>query len=241
MERTEILGDHQTMIELHQFPPAFGLPNPSSFCLKLETWLRIVGLEYTVVHEHDPKRAPLGKMPWIVDDGEEIGDSSLIIEHLKRTRGIDPDATLTPEQVGTALAVQRLVEDHLYHVMVYHRWVASGPEIIGLFFAGLPALIRPVVIRLARRKVARDLRGHGVALHRAEDVWEMGRQDLSALSALLGDQPFFFGAEPKTIDAVVFGLIVMFVRSPMEPSLAEHAQKLGNFPSYCDRILERFF
>ena len=229
------------MIELHQFPPAFGLPNPSTFCLKLETWLRMVGLEFTIVQERDPGRAPLGKMPWIVDDGKVIGDSSLIIEHLKRTRSIDPDAALTREQAATALAVQRLVENHLYHVLVYHRWVASDPEVISRFFAGLPALVRPVVTRLAMRKMARDLRGHGLALHRAEDIWEMGRQDLSAISSLLGDQSFFFGAEPTTIDAIVFGLVVMFVRSPAEPSLAERARHLGNLEPYCDRILERYF
>jgi hypothetical protein len=28
------------MIRLHQYPPMFGLPNPSPFCMKLETWLR---------------------------------------------------------------------------------------------------------------------------------------------------------------------------------------------------------
>ena len=229
------------MLELHQFPPAFGLPSPSPFCLKLETWLRMVGLDYTVVVEHDPRRAPLGKMPWIVDDGKAIGDSSLVIEYLKRTRGIDPDAALTPEQAATALAVQRMCEDHLYHVVVYYRWVASGPEIISRFFAGLPALVRPVVTHFARRKAARDLRGHGLALHRAEDIWEMGRQDLTALSHLLGDQEYFFGAEPSTIDAIVFGIVATVVRSPVEPSLADHARSLANLEPYCDRMMERYF
>lgn len=229
------------MIELHQFPPAFGLPSLSSFCLKLETWLRMVELEFTVVQETDTRRAPHGKMPWIVDDGVAIGDSSLVIEHLKRTRGLDPDAALTPEQVAVALAVQRLVENHLYHVLVHYRWVASDPEVISRFFAGLPALVRPVVTRLVRRKIARDLKGHGISLHRDEEIWQMGRQDLSALSALLGERPFFYGAEPTTTDAIVFGLVVMFVRSPAEPSLVEHARSLGNLEPYCDRMLERYF
>ena len=201
----------------------------------------MVELEFTVVQESDTRRAPLGKMPWIVDDGVSIGDSTLAIEHLKRTRGLDPDAALTSEQAATALSMQRLVENHLYHVVVYYRWVASGPEVISRFFAGLPALARPVVTRLVRRKIARDLRGHGIALHRDEEIWQMGRQDLSALSGLLGEQPFFFGAEPTTIDAIVFGLVVLFVRSPVEPSLAEHTRSLGNLEPYCDRMLERYF
>lgn len=229
------------MIELHQFPPAFGLPSPSSFCIKLETWLRMVGLEFTVVQETDTRRGPHGKMPWIVDDGVAIGDSSLAIEHLKRTRGLDPDAALTPEQAATALAVQRLVENHLYHVLVYYRWVASGPEVISRFFAGLPTLVRPVVTRLVRRKIARDLRGHGIGLHRDEEIWRMGRQDLSALSHLLSEHPYFFGAGPTTVDATVFGLVVVIMRSPAEPSLVEHARRLGNLEPFCDRMLERCF
>ncbi len=32
------------MIVLYQFPPAFGLPNASPFCMKLETWLRMAQL-----------------------------------------------------------------------------------------------------------------------------------------------------------------------------------------------------
>ena len=229
------------MIELHQFPPAFGLPSPSSFCHKLETWLRMVGLDFTVVEENDPRKSPLGKMPWIVDDGKAIGDSSLAINHLKATRDVDPDSGLTPNQAATAVGVQRLIENHLYHVFVYYRWVASEPDVVSRFFAGLPALIRPVITRLAIRKTTRDLRGHGIALHRDEDIWEMGRQDLTALSHLLAGRLYFFGSEPVTIDATVFGLLVMFFRSPTEPSLVEHARGLGNLEPYCDRMLERYF
>jgi hypothetical protein len=32
------------LITLHQFAPAFGLPNASPFCMKLETYLRMAGL-----------------------------------------------------------------------------------------------------------------------------------------------------------------------------------------------------
>jgi hypothetical protein len=32
------------MIKLHQFATAFGLPNTSPFCVKLENYLRMTGL-----------------------------------------------------------------------------------------------------------------------------------------------------------------------------------------------------
>jgi hypothetical protein len=38
------------MIKLYQFNAAWGLPNPSPFCMKVETYLRMVSLPYEVVN-----------------------------------------------------------------------------------------------------------------------------------------------------------------------------------------------
>jgi len=38
------------MIKLYQFHPAWGLPNPSPFCMKVETYLRMAGLPYEGVN-----------------------------------------------------------------------------------------------------------------------------------------------------------------------------------------------
>ena len=71
------------MIQLHQYPPMFGIPNPSPFCLKLETWLRMAKLPYEVVRVVDPRKDPKGKVPWIEDQGRTIADSAFIIDYLK--------------------------------------------------------------------------------------------------------------------------------------------------------------
>ena len=52
------------MIKLYQFNPAWGLPNPSPFCMKVETYLRMVGLPYEVVNGAMPVMC---KHPEIVD------------------------------------------------------------------------------------------------------------------------------------------------------------------------------
>ena len=51
------------MIKLYQFAPAFGLPNTSSFCLKLETYLRMVEIPFESVYSNEMGKAPKGKMP----------------------------------------------------------------------------------------------------------------------------------------------------------------------------------
>src|SRR5215471_2253017 len=101
-----------TPIKLFQFPRMFGIPNLSPFCCKLETWLRIAGIPYEVVDTSDPRSGPKGKLPFIEDGGGRLGDSTLISEHLMKTRNVDPDAGLDASQRAVALLVQRTLEDH---------------------------------------------------------------------------------------------------------------------------------
>ena len=109
-------------VTLVQFPPVWGR-NVSPFTLKLETWLKLAEIPYTVRHSTDLGKAPKRKLPFIEDGLVAIGDSSLIIEHLKATRGIDPDAGLSDRERAEALALQRMFEDHFYYVLMYSRWL----------------------------------------------------------------------------------------------------------------------
>ena len=110
------------MIVLHQFPRAWGIPNPSQFCVKIETYLRLAKLPYRT-EAAIPFQAPLGKLPFIVDAGKKICDSRLIVEYLKTTYGdpldinpatiystvrrhrrwISPENTIAPDAVASEL------------------------------------------------------------------------------------------------------------------------------------------
>ena len=81
------------MIKLYQYPPMFGLPNPSPFCMKLETWLRMTGLPFEIERIVDPRKGPKGKVPWVDDQGKKIADSAFIIEHLENAYGKSPETT----------------------------------------------------------------------------------------------------------------------------------------------------
>lgn len=84
------------MITLFQFPAAFNVPNASPYCLKLETWLRLAGLEYQVKVVSDPRKAPKGKLPYVRIEGEAIGDSEIVIRTLGERYGVTLDAGLMP-------------------------------------------------------------------------------------------------------------------------------------------------
>ncbi len=85
------------MITLFQFPAAFNVPNASPYCLKLETWLRLAGLEYQVKVVSDPRKAPKGKLPYVRIEGEAIGDSEIVIRTLGERYGSLSTLAWTPE------------------------------------------------------------------------------------------------------------------------------------------------
>ena len=128
------------MIELHQFRRAWGI-NPSPFCLKAEIFCRLSGIPYKAVPTV-PFKSPRGKLPFILDDGKMIPDSSHIIGHLKAKMAIDIDAGLDAGQLAKGHLLRRTCEESLYFVLVYSRWIddagwaVAGPQ----FFRGLPAL-----------------------------------------------------------------------------------------------------
>ena len=102
------------MVKLYQFPSAFGLPNASPFCMKLDTWLRMAGLSCERSCGADLRKAPRGKMLYIEDDGRAVADSSLIIDYLTKQYSVTLDAHLTPREWGEAFALgarRRLRED----------------------------------------------------------------------------------------------------------------------------------
>ena len=67
------------MIRLHQFKRQWGIANPSPFCMKVETYLRMTGLAYEVIEEASPLNAPKKKAALHRRRGE--GDPGLGFHH----------------------------------------------------------------------------------------------------------------------------------------------------------------
>jgi glutathione S-transferase len=230
------------MIKLYQFPPVFGR-NVSPFSLKLETWLRLAELPYEVVALRNPGQGPKGKLPFIEDeDGTFVADSSLIIAHLSRTRGIDLDAGLDPLQRAQAVALQRLFEDHLYFVGVWSRWVdPEGWESFGpALFGSVPTPLRHVIAAFVRRRVRNDLDAQGLGRHSQDELYALGRSDLEAIATLLGDRPFFATDRPTTIDTVAYGHLANLLLVPVETELKRIAQRFPNLVAWTEAMDRRF-
>jgi glutathione S-transferase len=82
------------MIALYSYPALFGVADNNGYGLKVFAFMRLAGLPFTHEHVFDASKAPRGQLPYIVDDGETIGDSAVILAHLAAKHGVTMDAAL---------------------------------------------------------------------------------------------------------------------------------------------------
>jgi glutathione S-transferase len=229
-------------IKLFQFPRMFGIPNVSPFCCKLETWLRIAGIPYDVVDTPDARKGPKGKVPFIEDGGRRIGDTSLIIDYLTKTRDVDPDARLDAAQRATALLVQRALEEHYAFVLLYtHFMRPEGWRHMKSTFDNVPAIARPLVSSLVRRNMKRILHLQGVLRHSDDEIVEAARRDWQAVLSVMGDGPFFFGSEPTGVDAILFGTLATSLLTPVPSPVRDFLEAQPKLVAHTDKMRARFF
>ncbi|MDX2144899.1 MAG: glutathione S-transferase family protein [Rhodospirillaceae bacterium] len=232
-------------IVLHQFAPMFGLPNPSPFCIKLETYLRMAGLNYTIAVVKGAPKSPTGKAPYIELDGKMLCDSGLIIEHLEKTNGHPVDGKLTLAERAVSLAFQRMMEEHLYWVAGYARWQdPDHPKETAGYVSdviGLKGLAAKLLLPVIRRAASKTFRGMGMGRHPAATIWKLGIDDVNALGHWLGSRTWCFGDKPTVLDAVLFAFVASIVRTPWDFPLKAATLKHRNLVDHSDRMLTAYF
>ena len=230
------------MLTLYTTGARFGLPDASPFVTKALVLMKMSGLAYATKPANFPK-APRGKVPYLGDGDQIIGDSTLIRWHLEKTYKIDFDAGLTEAERSIGWAFERLAEDHLYFAIVEGRWMVKenfdkGPR---TFFDFAPAPIRPLVIAIVRRKIRAQLHGQGLGRHSREDIARFADRDLAAIDAQLGDKDWLLGPEPKGADATVWAMVASALCPLFDMEVQRRAASYRRLVAYRDRGLARWF
>jgi len=215
-------------MRVFHLPGRWGMLTVSPFCLKLDAFLRMTGIEHESCTAATPFGGPKKKAPWIEYRGDKLADSTLIIDILKQDFGADPDAHLDARQKAIAVAVQRMIEENLYWCMVYERWCrdVNWPILKDSVLGDIPAPVRAILAPLARRGVKKQLNGQGIGLHKPDEIEAIAAKDIGALAGLLGDGLWFFGDTPSMTDATAYSLLanIAYVpfASPMKAMIVGH-------------------
>lgn len=217
----------------------------SPFVGKLDLYCKMADIPYTP--EKNIGGGPKGKIPYIRHGDNVLGDSTFIFEYLKNTYS-DKTQALEPKTVkdkATAIACQRICEDHLYFGIIHFRWIDDkGFRGTSKYIGGvgiIPRPLLPIALRAVRKKQRSTLAAQGLGRHRAEDLEALLSADFEALSGFLGDQDYILGAEPSEPDAVVFAMLDSCLNDGNGTKLPELVKKFPNLVEYVQRIRSRYY
>jgi len=221
----------KNVVILHQFPKSDAKPSISGPCLKLETWLRFAEIKYENELSYFG-RSSQGQAPFITLNTEEYHDSQFIIEHLSKVYGNDLHDSLSEGEKGIARAFLKLVEESFKWTMYYHRFLVGKASDIGM-----PWLL----VSLMKGKLRTALNVQGYGRHSKDEIYHIGKQDLTAVSQFLGEKKFLFGDRPGAEDAALFAYVANVAFYDKGPLGAHLRSECDNLIKFFERVRSTYW
>lgn len=226
------------MITLYSYPELFGVADNNGYGLKVFAFMRLAGVPFAHEHLFDASAAPRGQLPYIVDDGETIGDSETIIAHLNTKYRLTIDAALTPAQRDQNLLIVRMLDD-LYWVMSYSRWKDERywPAFCAALMREHPGLNEPGLLK-AKEFNAQRYYYQGIGRFTADEAYARGLDDLAVLAHAVPAQAYVHGARPTSVDAAIYGFIANIYFYAIDTPLKAFVLAHDNLVRHCTAIHE---
>jgi glutathione S-transferase len=228
------------VITFYTFPGTTHVESFSPFCMKVEVYLKLQQLEYERVLG-DPRKAPKGKMPFIVDGDTKVADSAAILTYLEAKVKSPLDAGLDAEARARAHVIRRTLEESLYFAALWSNWIDDEGWAMwgGKIAAMMPAAVRWFLPGLIRGKVRSSLVGQGVGRHSKEEIYAHGRHDVEAVATLLGDRPYFLDDRLRTVDVVAYAFFANLLYREVPSPLTEAVSSRPALVSFVERVAAR--
>ncbi len=231
------------MITLYGFGAYFGLPDASPFITKVDILLQMAGLDYVVKTDGDVTKAPREKYPIIDDNGTIVPDSTSIRFYLEKTYNLDFNQHVSAERQAALWGLERTAENEMYFLVLSERWLDDanfnkGPVV---FFEKAPALIRPLICKMVRKRIEKTIWLQGLGRLTQDEQSELVERWVQACANTLGDRAYFGGEEPCAADATLFAFLIgmdcPFFKTSYNNILKAHPALI----TYCERMMHRFY
>ena len=232
------------MLTLYSFGPCFGVADLSPFVLKVDLYLRVTGIEFQNKSSiGNLQKAPKGKLPFIIDDGQQIADSHHILAYLQKKYPNALDQHLSEEQKASAYLMAKSLDENLYWCIVYSRWIRDDtwPIIKQAFFSNMPFPVKYIAPFVAQKGVKDALKKQGIGRHSNEEIMRLTHETLSSLSTLLSNKSYFYGEEITTFDIQAFAFLAELILVNLNNPMIEMARTFANLVAFCDRIQDQYY
>jgi glutathione S-transferase len=224
------------MLTLYSYPSLFGVADNNGYGLQVFAFLRLTAVPF--VHEHifDASAAPRGQLPYIVDDGETIGDSETIIAHLIGKYRLTIDAALGARERDISLLITRMLDD-LYWVMSYSRWKDElyWPSFRDALMREHPSLTNEGLLK-AREFNFQRYHFQGIGRYAPKAASARGLADLKVLADLVSANGYVHGPAPTGIDAGIYGFIANIWFYDIDTPLRQFVAAQPNLVRHCAAI-----
>jgi len=224
------------MLTLYSYPRLFGVADNNGYGLKVFAFLKLAGVPFRHEHIFDASAAPRGQLPYIVDDGETIGDSDAIIAYAIRKYRLTIDAGLTAAQRDLSHLIDRMLDD-LYWVMSYSRWKDERfwPQFRDALLREHPSL-NEAGLQKAREFNFQRYHFQGIGRYAPEQAYARGLADLAVLADLIPPEGYLHGAKPRSIDAGIYGFIANIYFYAIDTPLKQFVVVHANLVRHCHEI-----
>jgi glutathione S-transferase len=223
-------------ITLYSYPTLFGVADNNGYGLKVFAFLRLAKMPFAHEHIFDASAAPRGQLPYIVDDGETIGDSETIIAHVIAKYRLAIDAALGARQRDSSLLITRMLDD-LYWVMSYSRWQDERywPSFRDALMREHPSLTTEGLHK-ARDFNFQRYHFQGIGRYAPDAAYARGLADLKVLAGLVPAGGYVHGAAPTSIDAGIYGFIANIWFYDIDTPLKQFVAAQPNLVGHCTAI-----
>ena len=205
--------------------------------MKVEVYLKLQQLPYKTISA-DPRKAPKGKCPFVEVDGTTVADSSAILAYLEKRAEAPLDQGLDAAGRAQAHLLRRLFEESLYWPLLWSRWAddEGWTELRPHIEAVVPAVVRWFVPGMIRKNVVGSTVAQGTGRHTREEIYALGKADIEAIAAALGDKPYLLGDQLRTIDVTGYAFLAQILLWKKPSPLTEAARAFPTLEAYVKRI-----
>lgn len=224
------------MLTLLTYPAGFGTLSVSPFCVKAMYLLTAARMDWQREDSSDPRRMPRAKLPVLRTEDRLIHDSDGIRQYLE-DQGADFMPGLSEQDKARSRALIRMVEEHLYFLLVLDRWERPDvwPIVRDTYFDEIPRPVRGLITGSIRRSVLRGVRTQGLGRMTWDERMTRLDQDLAAVSVHVGNNSFLFGETPTLADCAVVPMLDAMRATPADTPVARRLRDDTQLGAYVDR------
>ena len=231
------------MNTLYGLLPGGGLRQGSPWVMKVELAMRCLKIDYDLNQVGIMQvwtRAPEGKVPWLVIDGQTISGSERILGELEKYS--DGAKFPVPEVCEDAQGIlyYRLVEDHLFWLICAAKYLGPSKtaNMMKAMMQTVPLFICKLISPIGEKMISNRIKVTSLSGLSQDEMKREARRDISILKDRLSSSAFIAGNGLSIYDFSVAAHIASILHWELEDWLSELLKETNVFYNYLDRVSE---